>query len=365
MRIIELSLGNVRNVESARLKTDSPLILISGDNAAGKTSLLEALHLLLAGRSFRTREWGRLIQHGKARCMVTAQIGEDFVGCSRSRGEPIAHRLNSEQISLGDVARRFPLMLFDNGAFDLFEGPPQYRRRVLDWGLFHVKHEFYQSWRRYNLVLRQRGALLKRGPSLSLVELDAWDRELAEAGASIHACRSEYAEHLQMHCRSSPLLNEMDLSWEYFPGWFGSSESGSLSEVLQRNRERDIQHGRTTAGPHHADIKIRAHASVAGDVLSRGQKKLAAFALKLEQVRMYNSCATSRCILLFDDMGAELDPASQKKILSEALDLGGQVFVTCIEPAQIKRLLSAEQLGQAAMFHVKHGAVDPVAVTDS
>jgi len=353
VRITQLRLENLRNISGAELATDSPFIIVGGNNAAGKTTVLESIHLVLAGRSFRTREWNKVIAHDKDTCMVTAQIGEAFVGASRTRGQQPAHRLNGEDVQLSSVAKKFPVQLFDNSIFELFEGAPKYRRQILDWGLFHVKHEFYNAWRRYNHALKQRNALLKQQANREVdhSQLDVWDAELAHSGESISSARAEYAESLLQQCSKSALLGDIEMGFSYFKGW-PDSQSG-LAEALQTSREKDILYKRTTVGPHHSDLKIRANTKKAGDVLSRGQKKLAGFAVKIEQVKMYNSLSDSKCLLLCDDFAAELDTKNQKQILDCIDALGSQVFITAIETGPILSMLKQPEL--VKVFHVKHG----------
>lgn len=357
MRLTELRLENLRNISGADLETDSPFIVVGGDNAAGKTTLLESIHLILAGRSFRTREWSKLISHEKNACMATAKIGSNFVGASRTRGQPPVHRLNGEDVQLSDVAKQFPLQMFDNGIFELFEGAPKYRRQLLDWGLFHVKHDFYNLWRRYNHGLKQRNALLKfQNPGRpDNAQLDVWDAELTETGLFLSSARAEYAALLLEQCSKSELLEDVEINFSYFNGW--SDMHSGFEEALKVSRAKDIQYKRTTVGPHHSDLRIKANTKKAGDILSRGQKKLAGFAVKIEQVKMYNAQSNSKCLLLCDDFAAELDTSNQKQIMdcigTLCGDGGSQVFITAIEPEPILSMLKQPDL--AKVFHVKQG----------
>lgn len=353
MRLTQLRLENLRNISGADLETDSPFVVIGGGNAAGKTTFLESIHLLLAGRSFRTREWSKLIAHDQNTCQATARIDSSFVGASRTRGQQPVHRLNGEDVQLSKVAKEFPVQLFDNSIFELFEGAPGYRRQLLDWGLFHVKHDFFERWRRYNHALKQRNALLKQQlPKQQLVgQLDVWDVELIESGNYLSSARSEYAQQLLQLCSQNELLKEIEIDLSYFSGW-AESYSG-FERAIKASRDRDIQYKRTTVGPHHSDLKIKANTKKAGDVLSRGQKKLAGFAIKIEQVKMYNSRSKSKCLLLCDDFAAELDTGNQKQILDCIGSLGSQIFITAIEPEPILSMLKQPDL--AKVFHVKHG----------
>lgn len=358
MRISELRLSNLRNILGAELETDSPFVVIGGSNAAGKTTLLESIHLLLAGKSFRTREWTKLIHHSESSCLATAKIviaeHKHFIGCSRSRGEEPIHRLDGEDVRLSVMAKKFPIQLFDNSVFDLFEGSPKHRRQLLDWGLFHVKHDFYDVWRKYNHALKQRNALLKQTQGIDHLhlQLDVWDAELANSGEYLSQARAEYAKQLLEQCADQELLSDIEMGFQYFRGWPESLPS-SLAEALKANRAKDIQYKRTNMGPHHCDLKIDVRSRKAGDVLSRGQKKLAGFAIKIQQVKMYNCLSDSKCLLLCDDFAAELDTDNQKQILDQMRHLDSQVFITAIDSQPILSML--DQPGLAKVFHVKQG----------
>ena len=354
MRIKRLGLTNFRNIKGADLDTDSPFVIISGDNAAGKTSVLEAVHLLLAGRSFRTRESSKLISHGETETFVQARIGPNQLGTRRSTSEPATYRLDGHNSTIPEIARQFPAQIFDNRMFELFEGPPKLRRQLLDWGVFHVKHDFYLQWQTYQHALKQRNALLKQ-TRMDKQQIDAWNQELIRYGTLLHEQRNNYAEQLVDMCKTSELLEDMQLGFSYFPGW-NIREYNDYESALLSASSRDYQYKRTTVGPHHADFRIQLQSKKAGDVLSRGQKKLAGFGVKLAQVKMYNGATTNKCILLCDDFPAELDENNQKRILAYMRQLGTQVFITSIESEKIQQFLTGGPENQI-LFHVKQGEV--------
>ena len=355
MSIRRLELTNFRNIKGADLVTDSPFVVISGDNAAGKTSILEAVHLLLAGRSFRTRESSKLIAHGENQTFVSAHIDQHQLGTSRSLNEPAVYRLDATTTTIPEIARQFPAQIFDNRIFELFEGPPRLRRQLLDWGVFHVKQEFYLHWQAYQHAVKQRNALLKN-TQIDHRHIQAWDQELIRHGQILHEERNNYASQLAKSCEENELLQDLDLRFSYFPGWNVREHQAYSDALFAASRSRDLQYKRTTVGPHQADLRIQLQSRKAGDVLSRGQKKLAGFGIKLTQVKMYNDALDKKCILLCDDFSAELDINNQKRILNYMYELGSQVFITAIEPQQIQKLL-VNCPKSMQLFHVKQGRV--------
>ena len=174
----------------------------------------------------------------------------------------------------------------------LITGGGEPRRRLLDWGLFHVEHAFLPIWRRYARALKQRNQLLKARARDA--QLDAWDHELSEAGEPLTRFRQGYLDRLAPHLvhmagELVPSLGEARLA--FLPGW--NRDAMSLADALLVARDRDLANGYTTVGPHRADWRIE-HAALPGrEALSRGQGKLTALSLLLAQAGMPESSPLS------------------------------------------------------------------------
>jgi len=236
LRIKKVGIVDFRNIKRADLDTDSPFVIIAGHNAAGKTSLLEALYLALAGRSFRTREWSKLIHYDAKELLVTVSNDKGFVGAARQRGVKPQHRMNGEDVALSCIAKQFPIQLFDSSLFDLFEGASSCRRQLIDWLLFHVKQEFYPVWRTYYQALKQRNALLKEvNSNMDMTALDSWDKELVKQGVFLSELRRDYTESLLLRCQKNMLLSEINLDITYYKGW--SNNCDSLDDALKDRKQ--------------------------------------------------------------------------------------------------------------------------------
>ncbi len=178
MRVDSLEVVDFRNLQPLRLACAPGLNLIIGANAAGKTSLLEALYFLGRGRSFRTAQNRELIRRGGARLRVVAGLVEAggrrvTVGVEHD-GRVIGARVAGNPAeTLAELARQMPVLLIDAGSHRLLEGGPRERRRFMDWGLFHGESGFLKVWRRYGAALRHRNAALRGG--LDARSIDAWD----------------------------------------------------------------------------------------------------------------------------------------------------------------------------------------------
>ncbi|WP_242111717.1 DNA replication/repair protein RecF [Luteimonas aquatica] len=371
MRLTRLDIRGLRRFGDVSLAPAPGLNLITGDNGAGKTSVLEAIHLLAYGRSFRGRVRDGLIRSGEPALEVYAEWWEDAgarprkVGLRHS-GQAWEGRLDGASVGqLGELCAALAAVTFEPGSHALVSGGGEPRRRYLDWGLFHVEPEFLPSWRRYARALKQRNSLLKqRGGSARHragdAQLDAWDHELAEAGEPMTRQRQRYLEQLQQALQpaSAALAPALGLaSLDFLPGW--RREDMSLADALLLARDRDLAAGYTSVGPHRADWRVRHAALPNGETLSRGQAKLTALSCMLAQAEHYVAQRGEWPVLLLDDLASELDQAHQRRLLDRLATSGAQVIVTGTQPPA-----PLVDLGLAlARFHVEQGLVhsDPPA----
>lgn len=365
MHIVRVALNRVRRFDSVELAPRPGINLITGANGAGKTSLLEALHLMAYGRSFRGRVRDGLVQKGADSLDVFVEWEERGAGGGtvvprraglRHGGQSWKGRLDGEDVAqLGTLCAALAVVTFEPGSHALVSGGSEPRRRFIDWGLFHVEPDFLPLWRRYTRALKQRNALLKAGaPGY---QLDAWDRELVEAGVPLTSRRQHYVERLQERAIAiaadlAPTLQLQTL--ELLPGW--RRHEVSLGDALLLARERDRNAGFTSVGPHRADWDV-GFAQIPGrDALSRGQAKLTALACLLAQAEDYAALRGEWPVIALDDLGSELDRNHQRRVLHRLAQVPAQVFITATEvPAALE-----EELRPAAMFHVEHGTLQAV-----
>lgn len=365
MRLTRLQVTAVRRLADVGLRPAPGINLITGDNGAGKTSLLEGLHLLAYGRSFRGRVRDGLIRTGCEAVEVFAEWHEDVTGRTRRAG--LRHsgqrwegRLDGETVSqLGELCAALAVVTFEPGSHALVTGGGEPRRRLVDWGLFHVEHihqadenrgaDFLVLWRRYARALKQRNALLKARARDS--QLEAWDHELAEAGEPLTRHRQAYLDMLEpllqtMAAELAPSLGQPRLAFQ--PGW--ARDSLSLADALLVARDRDLANGFTSVGPHRADWRIDYAALPGREALSRGQAKLSALAILLAQAEHHAHASGEWPVIALDDLASELDRNHQRRVLERLVASGAQVFITGTEAPSALSTLGAP-LG---MFHVEH-----------
>ena len=352
MSLSRLQLRDFRCFENLELGLNSQANLISGDNASGKTSLLEAVFVLSRSRSFRTPRSENLVRHGAEGFLISAQLqgasGTTPVGLAR-RGAVLEGRVAGGPVkSLAELTERLPVQLFDSSAHQLIEGGPRHRRQFLDWGVFHVEPGFLPIWRRYQRALKQRNSLLRQRAAEALIK--TFEPELSLAGAMLDQHRRVYLEELKPVALAwaDRLLGKLDLGLHYLQGW---GEGRALEEVLAATRSRDREQGSTQAGPHRAELALEVQGLPAQQQVSRGQQKVLAGALLLAQAAYLKQATGRSCVLLLDDLAAELDAGHLSRFLELVRETSAQVFLTSVEKARLPAWEGA------ARFHVEHGKI--------
>ena len=355
MSLQQLAIQNLRNIKRAEIKPVSGLNLIYGDNAAGKTSVLEAIHVLATARSFRTLHADQIINHDNESLIVTgvqeSNTGLDKIGVERSK-VGVRLRLNGQDINKTSlIAQKIPLQIINPEAHRLLEQGPKIRRKMLDWGVFHVEQQFSDIWRTYNRVLRQRNSALRQGNAKVAVILNPQMIELANA---IDGMRLKYVDRLQNYIKQyCGELFQQTPEIEYYRGW---NRDKDLEELLVAGIQSDLDRGYTGYGPHRAEIRFKFDGKLAQTVLSRGQQKMLVSSVIMAQVALFQEDTGRYCTLLVDDLPAELDNEHRQKLLEMLWRTKAQLFVTVTEPG----LVDLSPWKTSKMFHVEHGIISEV-----
>lgn len=348
MYLAALSGRHVRALEPFELELDPHLNLFVGDNAAGKTTLLESAFLLSCGRSFRSARPSELLPPGVPSLHLRGRLQRGAappteLGLEASHEGVRVSDATGRPWTVTELAQAAPMQVLEPGSHRVVEDGPSWRRRYLDWGLFHVEPRFLPAWRRYQRALQQRNAAL-RSTSPGLAR--AFDGDLVAAAADLTAFRSGLAEALRhdLDLVARQLLGATCRA-ELYPGWAGEQD---FAQALAAAWPRDRQAGLTHAGPHRADLRLKLEGQAIRHRASRGQQKLLLAALLFAQARLVGAAKGAEPILLFDDLASELDGRFRQRLLEALTAYRGQCLITATE---------APSLAGARLFHVEHGRV--------
>lgn len=362
MSLLEISFSGFRNLNPAKLSLSPQTNLFFGENGSGKTSVLEVIHTLSLGRSFRTTSFQKVINYEQSEAVVSgAWTGENSttpirIGVQRSKKGEVSAKAEGEYLStVGELARYIPIQTLEPHSFELLEGSPKLRRKFLDWGVFHVKHDFHMLWSRYQRCLKQRNTLLKHGKMEASLQR-VWDAELITLAEQIDVARqgflSEFRPYFDKVCHKLIDFGEVEL--RYFRGW---DRDQNFSDTLTSEVSKDLDIGYTRKGPHRADLRLKVGSRSVQEVLSRGQTKMLVFALKLAQIEAVSALSEKKPVVLVDDLPSELDGNHRQKVADLLYSSGVQVFATGVA----QQSLSAHwPEADCKMFHVKHGGITEV-----
>lgn len=349
-----IQITDFRCIESARLELDPQLSIILGRNAAGKTSLLEALFFLGRGRSFRPGANNALIRRGAPGFLLVGEKLEDGhatrVGVEYTASGFRVKIGGEERLRLADLARWVPAAVIDPEVHELVQGAPEQRRRFIDWGVFHVEHMFADTWRRYQRLLRQRNSALRA--SVAPSALAPWTQGLVESGARIGEMRERYVRSLAP--RVAELADQvagLSVELRHIQGW---SKARDLGSALEEGLARDQSSGLTLQGPHRADLALDINQRAGRAQVSRGQQKLLAASLVLAQLTLFSETTGQAPLLLLDDPAAELDDEAQGRLLEAVWASPAQRVVTGL------RAMGLTDRLPHSLFHVEQGKVTQV-----
>lgn len=357
MRLIRFEATNIRNLKPLRITPNRGCNVFWGANGSGKTSVLEAIHLLGLGRSFRTHLSNHILQYEMDFFAVFAMVehadgNKLTLGLEKRKNTATQIKLSGEaHHSLAKLASALPLQVINADSYQLLNAGPKCRRQFLDWGLFHVEQSFYPNWKRYQQALQQRNAALRN--NLKNTEINLWNSELSITGTLINEQRLQFiAKFLPFFDKLlNQLLPGIELVATYSHGW---DIDRALDVVLEANLVRDRMLAYTQFGPHRADFHLKVGKLYAKDILSRGQQKLVVSALRLAQGLMLQQYNVKSCVYLIDDLPAELDQ-KRRQLLGEVLQqLQTQVFITSVDLESVADIV---QTRESKMFHVEHGIV--------
>lgn len=359
MRLKELTLSGYRNYDQAELAFGD-LTLFVGQNAQGKTNILEAVSLCSTGRSHRTRRERELIGWEQPGCRVFARVerlgGERTLEIELSRQERRIIRVNGLPVRrLGEMMGVVNSVFFSPEDLRLVKDGPGERRRFMDMELSQVNPAYFYSLQAYQKILQQRNALLHNSQGANFGDLLAvWDQQLVQEGMRIVEARRAFAQRLcqaarEIHAHLSGGREELAVRYE------GDVEGDAeaFQNKLLRLRDQEQRRMTTLVGPHRDDLSIEINGVDARSYGSQGQQRTAALALKLSEIVLMEQDIGEKPILLLDDVLSELDESRQAMLFDYVGST--QTLLTCTH-------FEAETLRRDALIYsVAAGRVTPLA----
>ena len=323
----ELKLSQFRCFDSLRLEMTAGMTVFIGANAQGKTSILEAICVLLRLQSPRTSVLNELIQFEKGGFGVAGTWrGQDLrVVNEHGQRRRLYHHGNDVSRNRDYLDHSGLVVWMGSDDLGLITGRGSRRRRYLDFLAAQLYPDYGVALRSYEHALRSRNGLLKEGTPPNWPQIDAYTEVLVEHGEKITRQRRELIGVLNPHIRQAQHAisgQEEDLATTYTPG-----AGENFMEMLERSRQRDLRRGLTTSGPHRDDLRILVNDRPAARFASEGQQRTIALALKLGQMELLQMRRSQTPILLVDDIFGELDPA-RRQSLTRAFPESGQKLIT-------------------------------------
>ena len=358
MIIKSLKLKNYRNYELLDLNFDSGTNILYGDNAQGKTNILEALYLSGTTKSHRGTKDRDMIQFGCDEShleTIVEKHGVDFqIDMHLKKNSPKGIAVNKVPIRrAGELFGIVHFVFFSPEDLNIIKDGPAGRRRFIDLELSQLDKVYLSNLSNYNRIINQRNSLLKEIHfQKNLMDtLDIWDMQLAEYGKKIIERRKAFIDQVNtiisdIHYRLTGGRERIAISYE------SSIGKDSFEDVLKRNRERDIRFKSTSAGPHRDDLCFKAGDLDIRKFGSQGQQRTAALSLKLSEIELVRMMIRDTPILLLDDVLSELDKHRQNYLLDSIHDI--QTVITCTGLDEfVNHRFSINKI-----FYVKQGTVN-------
>jgi len=365
----QLRLVNFRNYGQQQISFYPYFNFIVGNNAQGKTNLIEAIYYLSTGRSHRTTVDKELVRWGNEFFYIKGDANEEdsvkSVEIGFSEGKKKV-RVNGIQLKKrGELLGNLTTVFFSPEELKLVKEGPGYRRKFIDGEILQIKPSYFYVLNNYNKVLFQRNSLLKEIIYKRNLKdtLNVWDKQLASYGAKIIYYRERFIKKLSMlsrlmHRKITSGDEELDIKYKCC---VKIKENHNLTDIeemlieqLNNRKDKDISIRTSTFGPHREDLEICINGVDARKFGSQGQQRTAALSMKLSELELVKSEIGEYPVLLLDDVMSELDIMRQKYLIENLADV--QVFVTCTVLSDIMK----ERCKERKVFEVNKGIITMV-----
>jgi DNA replication and repair protein RecF len=367
--IKQLYIAGFRNIEAANIETDKRVNVFYGKNGSGKTSILESLFYLGRAKSFRTNKKSEIVKTGMSDLVVSAKLdqkeNEHRLGIQLDESGNNRLKLDGEILNrLSEASTLVPSQLITPESFDVFWSSPKARRSFLDFGLFHVEHEYQKLWAGYVKLLKQTNALLRQG-NASLREIEYWYEAYLVSANKIDDLRETFlTEHFSEAIRllteeikdqdKAELIRDIQVKYKRKNLNLNELTNSKLKQVL----DREQRYKQVGYGPNRADITFIKNNEDISAKLSRGQAKMMFYLLEVAMVNIVSKVTNKNIAVLVDDLPSEVDPETRGTMIEMLLKTKAQIFVTGIENKIAMEF--NKYTDSINVFHVEHGKISAI-----
>lgn len=344
MKINNISLKDYRNYDELNLSFNEQLNIFIGENAQGKTNLLESIYFLALTRSPRTSAEKELIRWHCDKALVggtilkdTGKIQLEILLSNKGRKTKVNHL---EQKKLSEYVGKMNVVLFSPEDLELVKGSPAKRRRFIDIELGQINPIYLYDLSQYNRILKQRNSYLKND-KIDDIFLAVLDEQIAQAGSKVILARNKFIKHLEKNAQKlhQKISHGKEILTLNYQTQFEISEKleQDFIKELKRNRKREIFQKATLIGPHRDELIFNVNNNAVATYGSQGQQRTTALSIKLAEIELMKEEVGEYPILLLDDVMSELDNQRQIDLLQAVLGKT-QTFVTTTTLNHLKEL---------------------------
>lgn len=358
MKLERIVLKDFRNYEHCDLTIKNQIVVFFGDNAQGKTSLLEAIYVLSTGRSHRTSDERMCIRHQQELAMTKAWVQNpneiQLKAVIHDKGKTLFYQ-NQPLTKVSEFIGKLNAIMFSPNDLELFDASPKERRRLIDVELGKIDPFYMERLSHYTKVLKERNAALKEF-KVDETYLEVMTNQLIEDQCQLIPLKKAFIEKLSSHMEHiypKLALEGLRVEMEYF-GPLESYENlkEDLTQKYQKSLERDKSFKMTHVGIHRDDIALKMNSKNVVDIASQGQRRMVVIALKCALLDVVEEMCHERPILLLDDVFSELD-AKRRQALFEVLEDRTQTFISTTDLDDIQVWLK----DKVDIYEVNHGTL--------
>ena len=362
MYLTNIGISELRSIQLLSMKPTKALNFIFGPNNAGKTSILESIHLASTSKSFKASDLDKLANY-QANCYKVAikfseNTSNDVIIFEKYLNKPKRLYLNEKLTSVSNTMRHLPVQILNFGNQNIFNQKSDVRRSYIDWGVFHVEPSYNELLKTFSTALLARNKILKKR---DLRELQVWTDKFVEASLKINEFRESYfnqlapqfvdllgnteglSEYLYDDVSSSKLI--------FYKGWLDD-----LRDELSSCQDKDLALGYTSKGPHRADFDAITNSGQIRDIGSMSTQVILNFCICLSQARVFHVKHKHMPVMLIDDLFFGIDNKNLEVVIKLLNDSGQQCFLTAPDSLE-ERLLALVNKPKGKFFFIDNGEI--------